>query len=411
MQALVDARGFPGARVNVSPPRIRGLRTSRAGADIAITILGDDLDELQRLAEEVVQRSQGVTGLRNMRPSTEEASPLITIELDRERAAWLGLNVATVGQTLRTAMDGSIATRYTEGNREFDIRVMFPRERFRSPEDIGSIALFPGAAGGAPIYVRDVAAVESRLGPTSIRRENQNRVLRVTGDVVDDETTVGEINDELRRRLADMTMPEGYGLIYGGEEEAIRENNRQLAIVIGLAIFLVFVVLAVQYESFVNPFVIILTIPFSLIGVGIALAATGTPLSAPVMLGVILLAGIVVNNAILLVDFAEHRRVDAGMSLEDAVVEAGATRLRPILMTTTTTVFGMLPLALGIGSGTELMQPLAISVVGGLAVATALTLFVVPSAYVVLNRLANALMKFITGGERLPGAGEAVAGD
>jgi multidrug efflux pump subunit AcrB len=129
------------------------------------------------------------------------------------------------------------------------------------------------------------------------------------------------------------------------------------------------------------------------------------------MLGVILLAGIVVNNAILLVDFAEHRRMEAGMSLRDAVVEAGATRLRPILMTTTTTVFGMLPLALGIGSGTELMQPLAISVVGGLTVATLLTLFVVPSAYLVLNRLANALMKFLTGGERMPGAGEAVAGD
>lgn len=283
----------------------------------------------------------------------------MTIELDRERAAYLGLNIATVGQTLRTAMDGSIASRYTEGNREFDIRVMFPRERFTSPEDIGSIPLFPGAVDGAPIYVRDVAYVESRLGPTPIRRENQNRVLRVSGDAVDDETTVGEINAQLRTRLAGMTLPDGYGLIHGGEEGAIRENNRQLAIVIGLAIFLVFVVLAVQYESFVNPFAIILTIPLSLIGVGISLAVTGMPMSAPVMLGVILLAGIVVNNAILLVDFAEHRRVDGRLSLREAVVEAGATRLRPILMTTTTTVIGMLLLALGIGSGTELMQPAA----------------------------------------------------
>jgi CzcA family heavy metal efflux pump len=412
MQALVDERGFPGARINVSPPRIRGLRTSRAGSDVAVTILGDDLGELQRLAEEVVQRAQGIPGLQNMRLSTEEASPLVTIELDRERAAYLGLNVATVGQTLRTAMDGSIASRYTEGNREFDIRVMFPRERFTSPEDIGSIALFPGAADGAPIYVRDVAYVESRLGPTSIRRENQNRVLRVSGDAVDDETTVGEINAQLRTRLADMTLPEGYGLIFGGEEEAIRENNRQLAIVIGLAIFLVFVVLAVQYESFVNPFVIILTIPLSLIGVGISLAVTGTPMSAPVMLGVILLAGIVVNNAILLVDFAEHRRVEGKLSLRDAVVEAGATRLRPILMTTTTTVFGMLPLALGIGSGTELMQPLAIAVVGGLAVAMVLTLFVVPSAYVVLNTIGATVTKFLTGPQPLSGPrGAAAAGD
>lgn len=412
LQTMIDQRGFPGARINVSPPRIRGLRTSTSNADIAITVLGDDLAELGRLSDEIVRLSQGIRGLQNLQPSTEDASPLITIELDRERAAFLGLNVATVGQTLRTAMDGSIATRYTEASREYDIRVMFPRERFRSPEDIGSIALFPGAAGGAPIYVRDVARVQSKLGPTSIRRENQNRVLRITGDVIDDQTSVGEVNAELRNRLANLDLPDGYGLIYGGEEEAIRENNRQLAIVIGLAIFLVFVVMAVQYESFVNPLVILLTIPFSLIGVGLALGATHTPLSAPVMLGVILLAGIVVNNAILLVDFAEHRRTERDMPLREAVIEAGVTRLRPILMTTTTTVFGMVPLALGIGSGTELMQPLAIAVVGGLGLSMLLTLFVVPSAYLVLNGVANATMRLLTGGQTVPRPGDApAAGD
>jgi multidrug efflux pump subunit AcrB len=208
------------------------------------------------------------------------------------------------------------------------------------------------------------------------------------------------VNAVIRDRLADMVLPDGYGLIYGGEEEAIRENNRQLAIVVGLAIFLVFVVLAVQYESFVNPFVIITTIPLSLIGVAVALRLTGTPLSAPVLLGVILLAGIVVNNAILLVDFVEHMRKEKNMPMELAVVEAGAVRLRPILMTTTTTAFGMLPLALGIGSGTELMQPLAIAVVGGLCLSAFLTLFVVPSAYVILNGAADSLQHFLTGSRR-----------
>jgi multidrug efflux pump subunit AcrB len=294
-------------------------------------------------------------------------------------------------------MDGTVATRYTEGNREYDVRVMFPRGRFQSPEDIGSIALFPGGSSGAPVYVRDVATVTSKLGPTSIQRENQNRIMRVTADVVTDEASVGEVNNAIRERLTQMELPEGYGLIYGGEEEAIRENNRQLAIVVGLAIFLVFVVLAVQYESFINPFVIILTIPLSLIGVGVALSITGTPLSAPVLLGVILLAGIVVNNAILLVDFVQHMRRDQGMPMEEAVVEAGAVRLRPILMTTTTTICGMFPLALGIGSGTELMQPLAIAVVGGLTLSTFLTLFVVPSAYIIFNRGAETVMTFLTG--------------
>jgi CzcA family heavy metal efflux pump len=412
LQAKIDARGFAGARIFASPPRLRGLRTSSSNNDIEITILGDDLSELQRIGQDIIDRIRDVPGLQSVRPSTEDASPLITIELDRERAAYLGLNVAAVGQTLRTAMDGTIATRYTETNREYDVRVMFPRNRFQSPEDIGSIALFPGSTGSAPIYVRDVAKVTSRLGPTTISRQNQNRVLKITGDVVDDQSSVGEVNALIRERLATLDLPDGYGLIYGGEEEAIRENNRQLAIVVGLAIFLVFVVLAVQYESFVNPLVIITTIPLSLVGVGLALVITNTPMSAPVLLGVILLAGIVVNNAILLVDFVEHKRKEENMPMEIAVVEAGAVRLRPILMTTTTTAFGMLPLALGIGSGTEMMRPLAIAVVGGLTLSTLLTLFVVPSAYIVFNRAAEAILGFLTSGPRVSRPKEAeAAGD
>ena len=398
LQARINERGFPGARIFVRPPRIRGLRTSASGSAVALSIQGDDLDELQRLAEQVMLRVQDVPGLENLEPSTEEASPQLSIELDRERAAYLGLSVAAVGQTLRTALDGTVATRYTSGNQEYDLRVMFPRERFTSPEDLGSIALFPGAADGAPIYLRDVAEVRSALGPTTISRENQNRILRLTGDVVTEVATVGEVNDGIRERLADLVLPDGYGIVYGGEEEAIRENNRQLTIVVLMAVFLVFVVMAVQYESVVNPFVILLAMPLSLIGVGLLLWITGTPMSAPVLLGVILLAGIVVNNAILLVEYAEQGRA-RGLSREEAVVEAGTVRLRPILMTTLTTGFGMLPLALGIGEGSELMQPLAIAVVGGLSVSTLLTLFVVPSAYVILNGAAERLGRWATGGD------------
>ena len=390
LQARIDERGFAGARVFVRPPRIRGLRTSTSGSDVALNILGDDIGELQRIGAVVMSRLTGVPGLENLESSTEEASPQLSVRLDRERAGYLGLSVVEVGQTLRTALDGTVATQYTEGNREYDVRVMLPRNRFLSPEDLGSIALFSGPADGAPIYVRDVATVTTSLGPTDIRRENQNRVLRLTGDVVAEVAPVGEVNDSIRARLAGLDMPEGYGIIMGGEEEAIRDNNRQLTLTMLLAIFLVFVVLAIQYESLIDPFVIILAIPLSLIGVGIALWATGTPLSAPVLLGVILLAGIVVNNSILLVEYIEEYR-GQGAGMEEAVINAGAVRLRPILMTTLTTFFGTLPLALGLGEGTELMQPLAIAVVGGVAVSTLLTLFVVPSAYVLLR----------TGGDRL----------
>jgi hydrophobe/amphiphile efflux-1 (HAE1) family protein len=395
LQARIDERGFAGARVFVRPPRIRGLRTSSSGADVALNLQGDDLEELQRIGAIVMSRLTGVPGLENMEASTEEASPQLSVALDRERAGYLGLSVADVGQTLRTALDGTVATRYTEGNREYDVRVMLPRDRFTSPEHLGAVALFSGPAGGAPVYVRDVASVSMSLGPTDIRRENQNRVLRLTGDVVAEVASVGEVNDTIRARLAGLDLPEGYGIIMGGEEEAIRENNRQLTVVMLLAIFLVFVVLAIQYESLIDPFVIILAIPLSLIGVGVALWATRTPLSAPVLLGVILLAGIVVNNSILLVEYIEEYR-GRGAGMMEAVVDAGAVRLRPILMTTLTTFFGTLPLALGIGEGTELMQPLAISVIGGVAVSTLLTLFVVPSAYVLMRNGGDRLAAWLT---------------
>jgi multidrug efflux pump subunit AcrB len=306
------------------------------------------------------------------------------------------LNVSQVGQTLRTAMDGTIAPRFTEGNREYDVRVMFPRERFTSPEDLGTVALFPGQSGGSPIYLRDVAAVSSGVGPTSIQRENQNRILRVTGDVLAEVATVGEVTTQVQRRLADLRLPEGYAILYGGEAEAIAENNRQLLIVGLLAVFLVFVVLAVQYDSLLNPLVILLAIPLSLLGVILALWVTSTPLGATVLLGVVLLSGIVVNNSILLVEFAEGLRAK-GASRRDAMIEAGAERMRPIFMTTLTTMFGMFPLALGIGEGTEMMQPLAVAVIGGLSLSTVLTLLVVPSAYLVFHAAGDRAKGWIVG--------------
>jgi multidrug efflux pump subunit AcrB len=253
-----------------------------------------------------------------------------------------------------------------------------------------------------------VASVYTTAGPTQINRENQTRIFRLTGDVINEVASVGTVNDSIRARLAGFELPEGYGIIIGGEEESIRESNRQMAIVVSLAIFLVFVVLAVQYESIVNPFVIIFAIPLSLVGVALLLWLTKTPMSAPVLLGVILLAGIVVNNAILLVEYTERAR-ERGLDRLTAVVEAGSTRLRPILMTTLTTVSGMLPLAFGIGEGSEMMQPLAIAVVGGLSVSMLLTLFVVPSAYLIFNTAAEQLGAFVTGRRRESSAGRVTA--
>jgi CzcA family heavy metal efflux pump len=407
MQQRIDDRGFAGARVFVRPPRIRGLRTNRSGADLSLTIQGDDLLELERLGREVERRVQNVPGLENVEVQAQEGSPQLAVFVDRERLRSLGLDAATVGQTLRTALDGTVATRYAEGNMEFDVRVMLPKGKFRSAEDLSEVALFPGSRGGPPVYLRDVADVREIMGPNEIRRENQNRIMRMNGDIIMEVAPVSAVTDSVRTRLAAMEWPNGYGIIIGGEEEAINETNRQMLLIISLAIFLVFVVLAVQYESIVDPLIIILAIPLGLIGVVATLWVTGTPLSAPVFLGMILLAGIVVNNSILLVEFVEQFRHGRNVPLHEAVVEAGFVRMRPILMTTLTSMVGSLPLALGIGEGSELMRPLAIAVVGGIAFSTMLTLFVVPCAYVVMHTAAARVRSFLVTPRAVPERAEA----
>ncbi len=412
MQQRIDARGFAGARVFVRPPRIQGIRTSSSGSGVQLNIQGDELDVLQQIAVEIERRTRGIPGLDRLEASVEEGSPQIAIELDRERASYLGLSVAVVGQTLRTALDGTVATRYAEANREFDVRVMLPRDQFTGVDELGGVALFPGGRG-APVYLRDVARVYPTTGPTSIRRDNQIRTVRLTGDAVTEVAALSVVNDSIRARIADMAVPDGYSVVFGGEEQAVRENNRQLLIVIALAIFLVYVVLAVQYENLVNPLVILTTVPLSLVGVAIGLRVFGEPLSAPVFLGVVLLAGIVVNNGILLVEYIEEFRKSDHTMIE-AAAEAGAVRLRPVLMTTLTTLLGMLPLALGIGEGSELMRPLAVAVVGGLSVSMVLTFLVVPSAYIVLKgnseRLAAWLLVHRPDGN-LPAREATVTGD
>jgi hydrophobe/amphiphile efflux-1 (HAE1) family protein len=411
LQRRVDDAGFAGSRVFVRPPRIRGLRTSSAGTDVSVAVVGDQLEQLDAIGQEVIRRLRGLPGLENVQAQAEEPRPMLSIALDRERARNLGLDVAAVGQTVRTALDGTIATRYADGNFEYDVRVLFPKHKFASVTDIGGTLLFPGGRNTSPVFLRDIADVNHAVTPATIRRENQNRRIEVSGDVITDVASVGQITDSIRNRLSDLTLPDGYGLIIGGEQEAIQDTNKQMALVIGLAIFLVFVVLAVQYESILDPLIILTAVPLALIGVVAILGITNTPFSAPVLLGMIMLAGIVVNNSILLVEFANDFRHQGGHTLEESVVEAGVVRMRPILMTTFTSLAGSIPLALGLGEGGELMRPLAIAVVGGLAVSSLLTLFVVPSFFVILHNVGNAVKRFVVGEKVRPAAVGEVAGD
>jgi multidrug efflux pump subunit AcrB len=377
------------AQVYLRPPRIRGLRTSTGTEDIEVKVFGDDLDELQRIGRELRDRLAAMPGLTAVESSYEETSPEVRVELDRRRAADLGLDVGEVGRTVRTAVGGSVPTRLTEADREVDIRVRFARASVQTAADLAAVPLFPRS--GAPLRLRDVATVREGLAPRAIERENQNRLVRVTASVLPERWSVGEATDAIRRDLAGHPLPDGCRMLLGGQEEAIRTNQRILLGGIALAVFMVFSVMAVQYESLVDPLVIMVAIPLAVIGVVGALLVSGLPISAPVMLGMILLARIVVNNGILLVEYLEIRRRGGEVPRFDAIVEAAPLRVRPILMTVSTTVIGMLPLALNPAEGGELMAPIAVTVIGGLVASIALTLLVVPRLYLALNSLVESL--------------------
>ncbi|MCG5500287.1 efflux RND transporter permease subunit [Ectothiorhodospira lacustris] len=394
-QDALNRLDLPGARISVRPPAIQGLRLTAGDADLSIGIVGEDLDQLQRLAQEISARLEGIPGLEGVEVGREDRSPLLRIRVDRERAADLGLRVADVGRAIRDAVDGAVPTRFLTRNQEYDVRVRLPREQVADTEALGGLLLF--RAGGEPILLRDIARFELGEGPAHIERENQTRIARVNGDINTAVADIGTVMTAVESRLSDLDLPDDYSLIFSGQWETIQETRRELLTVVLLAVFLVFVVLAVQYERLSNPLVILAAAPLSLMGVVGMLWLTQTSLSAPVLIGVVLLIGIVVNNAILLVEYIEIGQREQDLGMARAVVRAGGVRLRPILMTTSTTVLGMTPLAVGIGQGTEIMQPLALTVIGGLLVSMLLTLLVVPCLYLILAGNALRLKQALTG--------------
>jgi hydrophobe/amphiphile efflux-1 (HAE1) family protein len=388
----LEALDIAGARINVRPPQIRGLTFSVAGEDFDLKIVGEDLDLLHDIARRAARLLQDVPGLENVDVNQAERVPQLGISIDRERAAALGVDVSRIGSALRSAVTGAVPTRYSTGQFEYDLRVRLPRDVVDSVDALGSVVV--GNAEYGIVRLGEVATLEIEEGPAQIQRENQLRVQRVTGSFNTAVADVGTVMATAQERLGALDTG-GATLIYGGQFESIQETQRETMVVIALAIFLVFAVLVVQYERLSNPIVILLTAPFALVGVVAMLWATGTAVSSPALLGMILLIGIVVNNAILLVEYIE-RGLRRGLDMQTAVVQAGRVRLRPILMTMLTTVSGMLPLAIGMGSGAELMRPLALAVIGGLSVSTFLTLLLAPCLYVIVRRAGDRLVVSLT---------------
>ncbi|WP_194757098.1 efflux RND transporter permease subunit [Aliidiomarina indica] len=393
-QERLDALDLPGARISVRPPAIRGLQFSPGGSDFSISLVGDELADMREYARDIAALLQGIPGLEGVEVGREDQSPLMRIVVDRERAADLGLRVSEIGRAVRNAVDGAVPSYFRDGQYEYDVRVRLPRHQVADEETLGNLIL--DRVEGEPVLLRDVAEFSLGEGPAHIERENQNRVVRVNGDINTAVADVGQIMQEVEARMANFELPEQYSLIYSGQWETIQDTNRELRLVVVLALFLVFVVMAVQYERLTNPLVILTAAPLALFGVVSLLALTQTSLSAPVLIGVVLLIGIVVNNAILLVEYIEIARRERELDMGDAILEAARVRLRPILMTTLTTVLGMLPLAIGLGEGAEIMHPLALTVVGGLLSAMLLTLFVVPAFYMMINQAAERAVLWMT---------------
>ena len=381
MKKEIAAMQLTGIRIRMRVRGIRGVRMSSGDDDISIRVQGPDVDVLTDLGEEISNRLEGTRGLSNLRHSYEETRNEVSISIDRQRAADLGIRVDDISRTLRAALDGLVVSDFIDGDRQYDVRLRLPRTGFRSPDDLGNILV--GLHQGQPVRLRSVAGVKFNPAPASILRDNQRRIVEVTASLSTDigpEQAMALANE----RLADLEFPEGYTLYDGGEISILQEGRRMGYVLLGLSIFLVFVVMAVQYESLRNPLVILISIPFTLIGVAAGIQWLVMPISMPIWLGLIMLAGIVVNNAIVLVEQIEVER-DKGLALIEGIVEAARLRLRPILMTSLTTVMGMLPLAIGFGEGSEMLQPLAIVIVWGLSFSMLVSLILVPAVYRMLH--------------------------
>jgi multidrug efflux pump subunit AcrB len=385
MDKLIAKQQLAGFEVRMSQRGIRGIRTNRGDEDISLRLQGANDAQLKLLADNIAEKMRLIPGITNVTHSAEDEQFELAMTLDRERAASLGVNLQDIKQATQIALQGVVVSDYLDNDKSYDIRLRLPQSEITSPQDMESILLFPAKDNTAPIYLGTVANIELLKSPISILRDNQMRIVELTASLSDG-TTLGEALNSLKELRSQIILPKGYTLYDGGSQKALQDQQRLTELLLLLALFLVFVVMAVQYESLLNPLIIILSVPFTAIGIALAIDILALPLSMPVWLGMIMLVGIVVNNAILLVEYIEIER-EKGNYITSAIVAAARLRLRPILMTTLSTVVGMIPLALGWGEGAEMLQPLAITVVWGLSFSMFVSLLLVPIMYHLLHSL------------------------
>ena len=369
---------IPDLQFKFSRPSYFSFRTP-----IEIEISGYNLRALDLLADQVLERIRTVPGLTDIRSSTAGGQPEVQIFFDRLRIAELGTTVQNIGQLLRNKLQGDIATELARRDRKVDIRVRALDEERQTIADLKQMVVSP-ASYPVPVSLESVAEIRTVDGPAEIRRLDQQRVAVISANL--EGRDLGSVVGEIEEALADLPLPEGFAVSMGGQNEEMVRSFESMKFALLLAVFLVYLVMASQFESLVHPLVIMVTIPLGLIGSALGLLLTETTISVVVLIGLIMLAGIVVNNAIVLVDYINHLRRTEALPKIEAVLRAGELRFRPILMTTSTTVLGLLPMALGLGEGAEIRAPMAITVIGGLLVSTLLTLVLIPVVYTLIDR-------------------------
>ncbi|MEO5740454.1 MAG: efflux RND transporter permease subunit, partial [Vicinamibacterales bacterium] len=374
--------GIPGVivRANASGGNNQLNRLMSGGqgneSRMGVEIRGEDLETSRRLALEVQDLLQTTPGIADPRLARDEARPEMAVQIDRPKAALFGLNTTQVANTIRTNVAGTVAAQFRQGGYEYPIIVRLRQEDREQVSDVNDVMV--NTASGVSLPVRNVMVIQSQLGPSQIDRKNQERMIMVSAEP---EIPLSQAVKAVQARLPEINRPQEFSIGFGAEVEQQEKTFNELRLVLILALILVYAVMASQYESLRDPFIIMFSVPTAAIGVVLALYLTNTSFNLQAYLGVIMLGGIVVSNAILLVDYTNILRRRDGMELREAVEVAGRTRLRPILMTSLATMLGLVPMALGIGEGSELQVPLARVVIGGLLTSTFITLVFVPTVY------------------------------
>ncbi|MDD3926004.1 MAG: efflux RND transporter permease subunit [bacterium] len=373
--------GIPGARIKVMHTKMKGIRTI-GSEDIEAEVYvprSEPVEEAHEVCSQILAEVRDTPGLANPDLSLDVSKPEYQVVVDRGRAADLGLSVSGIAAAIRAAVDGTVASTFKDDGYYYGIRTVISEQEVKSRESLEGMAISTPSGGNC--YLRDVAQIIPSTGPVQIDRKNQMRVIKVTGSAQG--KTVGQVTSGISRCLKDFALPSGYAIKLGGQSQMMAETFRTMGLILMLALFLGYVVLAIQFESLIEPFLIIIRVPLSLIGLSLALYMTGTPVGVTVMIGIVALAGIEIHHGVVLLTLVNQLR-EEGYAPIEAVIQAGATRLRPILMTLFVGVVGLIPLALGTGEGTETLQPMAIGVIGGLIFSLPLTLFFLPALYLTM---------------------------